>query len=369
MMIWEQLEIPPTKDIAAIRSAYAARAKELHPEEHPEEFQELQKAYKAAVKYAKSGVAAVEFTKEDPAVHIEAVKTEQIKSDAQMEADAEPEIRKEMRLATPGEDGNSEQTFEYDYREIREETASDQFFQEFFYIAWNPWLINNRICWDLFLRRPQYRILFEDRDFRKNLVMTMCMLSGWHRNTIRYFDGFLKSFQKEGEGKAETEYFLWKWKKNRLWNKGLITTEKWITKEQKELQDILLSAAGKRIGVIPREKKEKAEFFEDRRAVAVYLLTYLNYAPKHAQRLEKMYQTNKTGKSFARSMFLVLLFWLCLLVYINLTGDVPKKQTEQEKRQEEWEQEREDNMKKYLEKLDYNESQNRLVEKSSLVLI
>lgn len=356
MTIWEQLKIPQTKDIGTIRSAYAARAKELHPEEHPEEFQELQKAYKAAVKYAKSGVAVVQFTKEDLAVHIEAATSEQIQPEAQGKAEAEPEIQREMRAATPGEDGNSEQMFEYDYQEIQEETASDQFFQEFFYIVWNPWLLNNRICWDLFLRRPQYKILFEDRDFRKNLVMTMCMISGWHRNTIRYFDGFLKSFQKEGEGKAETEYFLWKWKKNRLWNKGLITTEKWITKEQKELQDILLSAAGKRIGVIPREKKEKAEFFEDRRAVAVYLQTYLNYAPKHAQRLEKMYQTNKTGKSFARSMFLVLLFWLCLLVYINLTGDFPKKQTEQEKRQEEWEQERKENFKKYLEKLDYNEA-------------
>lgn len=360
MTIWEQLEISPTKDIAAIRSAYAARAKELHPEEHPEEFQELQKAYKAAVKYAKSGVAVVEFTKEDLAVHIEAERPEQIQLEAQREVDGETEIqretdtemdvRKEMGEATKEEDGDIEQTFEYDYQEIREETASDQFFQEFFYIAWNPWLLNNRICWDLFLRRPQYKILFEDRNFRKNLVMTMCMISGWHRNTIQYFDGFLKSFQKEGEGKAETEYFLWKWKKNRLWNKGFVTTEKWITKEQKELQDILLSAAGKKIGVIPREKKEKKEFFEDRRAVAVYLQTYLNYAPKHAQRLEKMYQTNKTGKSFARSMFLVLLFWLCLLVYINLTGDFPKKQTEQEKRQEEWEQERKENLKKYLEK-------------------
>ncbi len=358
MTIWEQLEIGVTRDLKVIRSAYAAKAKELHPEEHPEEFQELQKAYKAAVKYAKTGGAAVKFTKEeDSAVRVETIKPEEIKTEdikleeVKQEEPKPEEIRPEM--LKPEEQKEEEQMFEYDYQEIQGETLSEQFFQDFFYIAWNPWLLNNRICWDLFLHRPQYKVLFEDKDFRKNLVMTMCMLSGWHRNTIRYFDSFLKSFQKEGEGKAETDYFYWKWKKNRLLNKGLITTEKWITKEQKELQNILISAAGKKIGVIPREKKEKAEFFEDRRAVAVYLQTYLNYAPKHAQRLEKMYQTNKTGKSFARSMFLVLLFWLCLLVYINLTGDVPKKQTEQEKRQEEWEQEREDNIKKYLEELDY----------------
>ncbi|MCM1044415.1 MAG: hypothetical protein NC417_02785 [Candidatus Gastranaerophilales bacterium] len=53
MNIWESLGIEYTNDIAAIRKAYAAKAKEVHPEEHPEEFQALQHAYKTAVKIAK----------------------------------------------------------------------------------------------------------------------------------------------------------------------------------------------------------------------------------------------------------------------------------------------------------------------------
>ncbi|MDE5591314.1 MAG: J domain-containing protein [Acetatifactor sp.] len=55
MSIWEILGIPPTTDIVTIKKAYADRAKEWHPEEHPEEFKHLRNAYQTAVKWAKSG--------------------------------------------------------------------------------------------------------------------------------------------------------------------------------------------------------------------------------------------------------------------------------------------------------------------------
>lgn len=50
--IWGWLQIEPTTDVELIRSAYAKQAKIYHPEEQPLEFQQLQKAYKAAIKYA-----------------------------------------------------------------------------------------------------------------------------------------------------------------------------------------------------------------------------------------------------------------------------------------------------------------------------
>ena len=50
---WSILGIEATTDISKIKAAYAEKAKLVHPEEYPEEFQELQKAYKSAVKYAK----------------------------------------------------------------------------------------------------------------------------------------------------------------------------------------------------------------------------------------------------------------------------------------------------------------------------
>lgn len=51
--VWEWLEIEPTQDISAIKSAYAKQVKVYHPEDKPEEFKELQKAYKSAVKLAR----------------------------------------------------------------------------------------------------------------------------------------------------------------------------------------------------------------------------------------------------------------------------------------------------------------------------
>lgn len=50
---WSILGIESTTDISKIKAAYAKKAKLVHPEEYPEEFQELQKAYKSAIKYAK----------------------------------------------------------------------------------------------------------------------------------------------------------------------------------------------------------------------------------------------------------------------------------------------------------------------------
>ncbi len=55
--IWEWLEIEPTGEISEIRAAYARQVKKYHPEDTPEEFEQLQKAYKSALQTGKSGKA------------------------------------------------------------------------------------------------------------------------------------------------------------------------------------------------------------------------------------------------------------------------------------------------------------------------
>ena len=47
--IWTALGLEPTKDVSAIKRAYAEKAKTCHPEEDPEGFLNLRRAYQAAL--------------------------------------------------------------------------------------------------------------------------------------------------------------------------------------------------------------------------------------------------------------------------------------------------------------------------------
>lgn len=49
---WDILGIEPVHDKRTIKRAYAAKTREIHPEEKPEEFKELHEAYQAALGYA-----------------------------------------------------------------------------------------------------------------------------------------------------------------------------------------------------------------------------------------------------------------------------------------------------------------------------
>lgn len=52
MIDWNILGIDPTDDIKSIKRAYAAKTKEYHPEDCPEEFERLHSSYKAALEMA-----------------------------------------------------------------------------------------------------------------------------------------------------------------------------------------------------------------------------------------------------------------------------------------------------------------------------
>ena len=59
MSIWEILGIEPTNDKAAIRHAYAEKTRTCHPEENPEGFDTLHKAFLQAMQYARRNAGAV----------------------------------------------------------------------------------------------------------------------------------------------------------------------------------------------------------------------------------------------------------------------------------------------------------------------
>lgn len=52
--IWEILGIKPSRDAAAIKKAYARQTHRYHPEEDPEMFLQLRKAYQTAMEYCDS---------------------------------------------------------------------------------------------------------------------------------------------------------------------------------------------------------------------------------------------------------------------------------------------------------------------------
>lgn len=54
--IWSILELEPTKDVSAIRRAYAEKTRTCHPEEDPTGFMALRQAYQAAMAYAEGGI-------------------------------------------------------------------------------------------------------------------------------------------------------------------------------------------------------------------------------------------------------------------------------------------------------------------------
>lgn len=72
--IWEVLGISPTSDQKEIKRAYAKKCASCHPEEHPEEFDLLHKAYTAAMKAAKhedAGQPHREQPSKEPSAHKE----------------------------------------------------------------------------------------------------------------------------------------------------------------------------------------------------------------------------------------------------------------------------------------------------------
>lgn len=67
MSFWSLLGIGPTTDKTAIRHAYAEKTKTCHPEEDPEGFDALHKAFDAAMQYARRNAGRAAVLREEKA--------------------------------------------------------------------------------------------------------------------------------------------------------------------------------------------------------------------------------------------------------------------------------------------------------------
>ena len=203
MSIWEILGIPPTTDIVTIKKAYADRAKEWHPEEYPEEFKRLRNAYQTAVKRAKNGEAGKAEVSAEP-------------SPAKQ---AEPQQEK-PQSEEQAEEEEPQPEFSYDdvssYYQI--ELAED-FFKEFYWIAWNPYLQNRKAVWHYFLFRPDYDDLYCREGFQQKLLQEICAVPGWYGETLDYFEWWQDIFwepKRKGQrddSRMKTGSRQWKRKK------------------------------------------------------------------------------------------------------------------------------------------------------------
>ncbi len=79
MDCWQVLGIKPTNNLKAIKRAYAAKSREVHPEEHPEEFRLLHDSYQTAIELAKT--YKMDFDVEEAEIHEEQAATADLKKD------------------------------------------------------------------------------------------------------------------------------------------------------------------------------------------------------------------------------------------------------------------------------------------------
>lgn len=315
MNCWEILGISETSDLAAVRKAYAAKAKEWHPEEHPEEFKRLQQAYRSAARAAKSPKG---YTQHETLVHEQTADNEHIVT----------EIPAKTYPAAGEDDGETAQC--YDYEEVADADLQDRFFTEFFCIAWNPYLMNSLACWEYVLKRSPYDRLLSDEAFRYNFVRTACTLSGWQGKTLLFFEKWLQS---RTAGK-ETDLLCWKLRKHKLFEKRL-SAQRCATNDQKKFHDIFLAQVA-RCGRDTR--------LTDEADMECYLSCYLPYAAANQSRVRELYHGNCQRRIIISTWLVMILVFIGMVIYVNVCV-IPQMDAQQQI------QKRADEIRKYNETL------------------
>ncbi len=445
---WSILGIEVTTDISKIKAAYAKKAKLVHPEEYPEEFQELQKAYKSAIKYAKlqnTYKTTIENNKILSDKYIsQDILEEQIISDKEIISKTEDipkketkidrtvvlksdNITKEERILNKDEISQSdniakEQTIlnndmildsnnvkeeaisnknvilqlkdvsqkenvsdkkivlesenifdkktvsskknitwkqitpkhkeividdeqEFVYDEISYEEKSQQCILDMICLVKNIYLINDIRCWEWFFNRDEYKELYKNDKFRLNFVETIQQIFGWTRKTLLYIQGFLKQYQKVSSRKAETNTIKWKLLKRPKLFDYMKAKQNNVTNAQKKVHDIIL--AGVKNNGYSGNINDFDSFLE-------YIRIYLDYAHNNMGRVEDLYQSGRNSTHVLTYIYAFAIIITILMLY-GLVSGRNYKNTEQEKRIEQWDQERLENIEKWnqerLEKL------------------
>lgn len=336
--IWEMLGISYTADINEIKRAYASRAKECHPEEHPEEFHRLQNAYKSAVKIAKASKAYEKAVKESEEKELEDRepeekasgekesgkkgfddrKSEENKSDDETGMTEEEVLAKKKVLSEmihtwmfvesmTREDGSLGETHEpapdpfksqqepdfsprFDYSELQNEEIrkkqqeKEDFRKKILYIIWNPYARNNVRIWECFLRGQEQMELFRDPEFRADFVHLLYQerFAGWHRDQILFFWEFLTEFKSAGELAPELQLRQWDWLLENTGRGRELLDSPFITSEEQQNYSAINFHNRSKMAVLHGELAKSKE--------EQYLTWYMAYARKNEDRLRALYR-------------------------------------------------------------------------------
>lgn len=359
MDIWEILGIPPTTDIIVIKKTYADRAKEWHPEEHPEEFKRLRNAYQTALKWAKSGGAE----KAEASVEPSPVKQPEPRLTEKAEASAEPTSAKQPEPAPQAAEREEEPhpRFSYDdVSSIYQEELAEQFFGEFNLIAWNPYLQNRKEVWNYFLLRPDYDDLYYHEEFWRRFLEEIYVVSGWVTETLDYF-AWWQSLYRDAERKWQGDDILMntdnkKWSRKR--RRSEYTDEGFIPASREQILEHLAILK-------TMEERRMDATLMNAASVEGYLKYYEAFMKDNEKWLEHHRRFSRR-KRFKKWMFRVLLLYLAIILVLVLLvrivmsvvkAEEVREQKKQEKviqreereQQKEWQQELDERFEKMQE--------------------
>ena len=223
MNIWEILGIEQTTDLVAIKQAYAKKAKQYHPEEHPEEFQRLQKAFRMAEKYARAQrntegqrtftseyisrpemYMAQEPQRKEQPKKLETPKRQeppkqsespkQQKSFTRQEQEQWKEPKQQVQVKTSLEE-------EYDYNVIDQMENAEKFFREAAFIMKSQRLRNSISCWEILFGKKEYADILRIVIVRQRFLSLVEYQPGLNRKVLRYFENLLRTYDDTGKYK------------------------------------------------------------------------------------------------------------------------------------------------------------------------
>lgn len=137
MNFWSILGIQPTNNLKDIKRAYAKQSKVYHPEDDPENFQRLQKAYQEALAWQKShseneDMDAVIGHKQADGSVVSLVSASQLEASFKQTADASKSSQnqdsiEELELtASAAEEVEDKQVIEHDFQQVISEEEQEQ---------------------------------------------------------------------------------------------------------------------------------------------------------------------------------------------------------------------------------------------------